>query len=242
MRATSVATVDIELLLLPSPLLGPATWEPVATHLRAAGWSTSVASSKGPPATTQDVLEAFLEAAPSDREVVLVPHSNAGLYAPALIHARHVAATIFVDAALPPVSGAARLAPDWLLTSLRELADEQQMLPPWSAWWDEADLEGLYPTPGMRSRVQAQEARLPLSYFESSLAIQTGWVTEPCAYLAFGDTYADELHQAEKHQWPVRSVVGGHLHALHDPELVAKVILDLLAELPARPRPATMSG
>jgi len=50
-----------------------------------------------------DALEDFLAALP-DEPVVLVPHSNAGLYVPALAVRRRVLATVFVDAALPPTN------------------------------------------------------------------------------------------------------------------------------------------
>ena len=222
-----------ELILLPSPLLGPATWQPVAECLHEAGWSPSIASPAESAETPDDVMQALMASVPTNRDVVLIPHSNAGLYAPGLAKSRRVVATIFVDAALPPAYGSAGLAPRAFLEFLAERADEDGQLPPWSQWWTEADLEGLYPDSDTRRRVQSEERRLPLTYFQGSLSVPSHWVTTPCAYLAFGDTYGEERHQAEGYGWPVRTIQGGHLHALHDPQHVATAIAELLTELRA---------
>ena len=39
----------------------------------------------------------------------------------------------------------------------------------------------------------------------------------PTAYLAFGDTYADEVAFALAHRWPLSVLPGRHLQMLHDP-------------------------
>src|SRR5262245_30080162 len=99
------------LALLPSPLLGPSVWAPVADCLRQRGWPVAVAPGPSAPRSAQNVLDAFLASLPGDRALVLVPHSNAGLYVPALSRRRTVVGTVFVDAALPPERGDAAPAP-----------------------------------------------------------------------------------------------------------------------------------
>ena len=49
------------LVLLASPLLGPAVWAPVAAVLRARGWSVLVPPAYRSVSTPEDVLEALAE-------------------------------------------------------------------------------------------------------------------------------------------------------------------------------------
>jgi hypothetical protein len=77
--------VRLTFALLPSPLLGPEAWGPVAEVLRSGGWSVlEQPGAAEPPGAPGDVLKRFLAALPTDRDLVLVPHSNAGLYVPEL--------------------------------------------------------------------------------------------------------------------------------------------------------------
>jgi hypothetical protein len=214
------------LLLLPSPLVGTATWAPVAATLRGAGHDVVVAHPDSPlrPAAA---LERYVAAAP-DGPVVLVPHSNAGLYVPALAERLDVAATVFVDAALAGAGPDTAMAPQAMLEMLRGLTDPDGMLPPWSRWWPADSLEGLFPDDATRTAVEQQQPRLPLSYFTARLPVPAGWADRPAAYLAFGDTYADEVAFARQRGWPVQVLPGRHLHLLHDPDAVATAILDVL--------------
>lgn len=74
-------------------------------------------------------------------------HSNAGAYVPALTGQRRVVGCVFVDALLPSRAGRVPLAPLAFLDVLRDLADDVGLLPPWTCWWDEADVAGLLPAP-----------------------------------------------------------------------------------------------
>jgi hypothetical protein len=72
--------VRLTFALLPSPLL-PEAWGLVAEVLRSGGWSVlEQAGAAEPPGSPGGVLKRFLAALPTDRDLVLVPHSNAGLY------------------------------------------------------------------------------------------------------------------------------------------------------------------
>ena len=210
--------------LLPSPLLGPAVWEPVAAALRTLGHDAVVVAPSG--TTPAEVLASFGAGLP-DGPLVLVPHSNAGLYVPGLAADADVAAVVFVDAALPPLDGGpAPTAPEALVGHLAGLADDDGLLPPWSQWWDAGDLDGLFPDDVTRWRVQAQERRLPLSYFTDAVPA-AGWGRLRCAYLAFGDTYADEVALARTAGWPVEVLPGRHLELLHHPQAVAERVVAL---------------
>jgi hypothetical protein len=222
--------VPSTIALLPSPLLGPVVWEPVAELLREQGRPTVVADLPGAVTTPQDVLEAFASGLP-DEDLVLVPHSNAGLYVPALTQRVRTVAAVFVDAALPGPGSTTALAPPGFLEFLAGLADDDGRLPPWVEWWKEADLDGVFPDAGWRRRVGTVCLRLPLGYFSSTIPVPAGWSDRPSAYLGFGDTYEEEQSRARQLGWPVRSMDGGHLHMLHAPEAVVDGIVELLGRL-----------
>jgi hypothetical protein len=233
---------DLLVVLLPSPLLGPSVWTPVAERLASAGWSVAVCRQPRPVTTAGDALAGFLDAVPADRPVVLVPHSNAGLFVPEVARQRDVVATVFVDAALPlrTASGVTTLAPAGLLAFLEGLADADGVLPPWTQWWSDADVDILFPDRETRRRVEGEQQCLPLAYFRDTLAVPAGWTDSPNAYLAFGGTYADELARAREWQWPVSTLEGEHLHPLVAPDAVAAAVAALLAQLgtsPAGTRP-----
>ncbi len=217
------------LLLVPSPLLGPATWEPVSRWCSDHGIGASVARYDRPLRGAEDVLAAVVRCAEGLDEVVLVPHSNAGLYAPRLTELVDVAATVYVDAALAGSGPVTALAPEQFLEFLRGLADSDGLLPVWTDWWD--DVDHLFPDPAVRAAVEGEQPRLPLSYFESRLPAPAAWSTRPSAYLAFGDTYAEEVSAARAYGWPVSTMPGTHLHQLHDPPGVGAEVLRLAQAL-----------
>ena len=208
-----------ELLLVPSPLLGPAAWAPVADLLGA-----RVADPAG-ATTPEEVVAAVVAAAAGMRDLVLVPHSNAGLYAPLLAERLGAHATVYVDAALAGAGSDTALAPPRFLEILEGLADDDGLLPPWTQWWD--DVSELFPDEASRALVEAGQPRLPLSYFTARVAVPAAWAERPCGYLAFGDTYADEVAFALAQGWPLTVLAGQHLHPLVAPADVAAAIEEL---------------
>ncbi|WP_245154789.1 MazG nucleotide pyrophosphohydrolase domain-containing protein [Nocardioides sp. 1609] len=215
------------LLLVPSPLLGPATWAPVAWWLRGAGHDVEVVDLGDAPRTPSAVVAAVVSAA-AGRPVVLVPHSNAGLYAPHLATLLDVRATVYVDAALPTSGPTAPLAPPALLAMLTSLADDG-VVPVWTQWW--GDVDRLFPDVASRAAVEAEQVRVPLAYFHEHVPVPADWARAPSAYLSLGDTYADERSLARASGWPVRTLDGTHLHALHDPAGVGAAVSGLLDDL-----------
>jgi hypothetical protein len=207
------------IVLVGSPLLGGAAWEPVAQLLDAV-----VVTPAGGSAA--EGLASLLAQLPMDRELVLVPHSNAGLYVGAVAARRDVRAAVFVDAGLPSPDGPTPTAPAPVLGVLAGLADEAGLLPPWTKWWPEEDVAPLFPDPAARARIEAGQPRLPLSYFSD--VVPAAGLPERCAYLAFGDTYAAEAARADSAGWPGSRLEGRHLHLLVDPQAVAAEIRRLI--------------
>ena len=187
------------IVLMASCLLGPAAWNPVACHLRRLGWDVIIAPDEGfAPSTPQEAAIAYAAAVPSDHPVILVPHSNAGSFIPALIAPRNISSVVFVDAVVPVESGTQRIVPAVLV-----------------------------PSPATRSRIEAKQPTLPIGFLLGQLEIEAGWNETPSGYLAFGSTYAEEQSRAEAEGWPVATLDGRHLHMLIDPERVASEIIAL---------------
>jgi len=227
------------LVLLPSPLLGAAVWGPVAEELRVRGWPVTTAAAGPGVRTPADVLDGLLRDVPDEPGIVLVPHSNAGLYVAALAAARDVAGIVFVDAGLPSRAWETPTAPAELRAMLAGLADGAGLLPPWTSWWPTEDVSGLFPDAETRRRVEDEQARLPLSYFDGRVPSPPGWESLPAAYLAFGETYRDEHAEAVRRGWAVRSLPGEHLHMLVDPRAVVEALVEVVGPWGARPGPPT---
>jgi hypothetical protein len=220
-------------VLVHSPSVGPATWRPVADELRARGHDTLVPSllrvgSGGPPYWPRVVEEvrSALANPPPDRPVVLVVHSNAGLFLPVIRAAlsRPVAASVFVDAALPSVNGPTPVVDRDQFEALRGLADETGRLPRWTDWYDEAVVAALLPDPAVRRIVVGEQPRLPLDYYAQTIPVPAGWADHPCGYLLFGPPYDGLASTAADRGWAVRTVPGQHLHQVVDPPAVAAAI------------------
>lgn len=97
-----------------------------------------------------------------------------------------------MDAVLPPVRGSVPLAPPAFVDFLREKADDDGLLQMWTNRWDQSKVARLLPDVTTRARVEREQGRFPLSYFEGSLPVAEGWDDRPAAYLAFGETYGPE--------------------------------------------------
>jgi pimeloyl-ACP methyl ester carboxylesterase len=226
-------------VLVHSPSVGPRTWEPVASRLTELGWEAAVPSllhvgEGGPPFGPgwSTRCARGLDTSGQKQGVVLVAHSNAGLFIPVIAAALpgQVLGCIFVDAALPPPSGTAAVAPPELLALLRGKASGG-LLPRWTDWWDEEEVAPLFPDPQTRQAVTEQQPRLPLSYYEASVPVPAGWDMRPCAYLLFGLPYDEAASEAHGRGWIVERLAGGHLHQLVDPDGVARSLLAIADQL-----------
>lgn len=218
-------------MLVASPLLGPAVWAPVAAVLESHGWTVTLPPPYAGVRTPADVLAQLLAAIPAGKPVVLVPHSNAGLYAAAIAAQRDVRGIVFTDALLPQDHATASPREPEFRAFLAGLADREGRLPGWTRWWPAEDVSGLFPDAESRAAVEREQARLPLAYFDEHVPAPDGWRHLPAAYLAFGDTYAEELTRAVSAGWPVERLDGRHLHPLVDPGGVAAELEGLLGRM-----------
>ncbi|MEU0558764.1 alpha/beta hydrolase [Dactylosporangium sp. NPDC006015] len=217
-------------VLVHSPLLGPASWAPVAALLDAA-----VPALHEMPPSGQAIVERVVASA-GEGPVILVAHSNAGYFMPAVVGAmpRRVAACVFVDASLPARTGPTTgiVAPG-ALDRLRDRVVDG-LLPPWTTWWPGADFAELVPDPLIRRAVEAEQPRIPLWYYEQRLPVPAGWDAVPCGYLRFSAHYAPAAAQAEDRGWLVEHLPGQHLHQLVDPRAVADRLIAMGTALSGR--------
>lgn len=230
-------------VLVHSPSVGPATWQPAARLLAAAGHQALVPSllgvGDGPPPYWRQVLRAVtgcLAASAPGQPVVLVAHSNAGVFVPVLADRlpQRVETCIFADATVPAADGAGTpMAPPEFLPFLEGKVEADGRLPQWSRWWDEDDIAGLFPDEQTRRLLTAQEPRLPLAYYREVVPAPAGWADRRCAFLQFSAAYAEPAGQARSLGWPVRTVPGEHLHQVVEPDAIARALLDLAGQ----PRP-----
>jgi pimeloyl-ACP methyl ester carboxylesterase len=220
------ATVKPTVLLIPSTLLGPMTWASTARILADLGRQVRVPSMQGVAGAAVPYwpagVDAIVESARAE-PVILVPHSNSGLYVPAVVNAlgEQVRGVVFVDAALPG-SGAFALR-----EFLDGLADADGLLPPWTSWWDPSEVAGLFPDGEVREQVEAEQVRMPVDYYDHLPPTVDGWDRQPCGYIWFAEPYNERADEAVAKGWPTRRVAGRHLHMLVDPEAVAAAVLEI---------------
>lgn len=213
-------------LVLPSPFLGSSAYVPLADALRSGGDAAAVAASDETP-VAQELVEAWSSTASVLDAVVLVAHSNAGHLAPLVSDRCGGLPIVFMDAALPASCGSSPLVPTGLRSLLVDLADPDGRLPAWTRWWPRDDLDEVLPG-NWFDRIDAIAPRVPLAYADVVVAVPDDWVHGRHAYLAFGETYAEELARARRLGWPHRVVAGRHLQCLVAPEETATALRGLL--------------
>lgn len=221
----------VSFLILPSPALPASAYEGLAAALRRHHVEATVGRADlAAQHTAGDLIQRWAHQVTPN--TVLVPHSNAGYLAPSVRKGRASTAILFMDAALPPAESSTTLAPPGFRKFLAGLAGATGLLPPWTQWWSGEDVATVIPEADF-PELDRRCPRLPLSYFDYSVAPPVGWTSARNAYLAFGDTYDEEWHRAAASGWPRSRLEGGHLHFLHDPDAVAAPLISLERDLRA---------
>lgn len=230
--------MDAAFVLVHSPSVGPLTWASTARLLEVSGAAAIVPSLVGvaqahPPfwRSVAEKVTSAIDQLPEGQPVVIVAHSNAGLFVPVIVEAasRQVVGCLFVDAALPSPVGPTPVATAEFLEFLRPKVTKGR-LPQWTEWWDESDVAPMFPDAQTRSAVSAEQPRLPLSYYEESVPTPAGWDNRRCGYLLFGAPYEPIADDARRRGWTVDHVPGEHLHQLVDPGAVTDRIVAMTRE------------
>jgi hypothetical protein len=224
-------SVAMRLVLVHSPLVGPATWEGVAPILAEHGYDVRVPDLRrtlaaGPPYCSRQV-ELIAGCCAGEGPVALAGHSGAGaLLGPAGRAVDGPAGYLFVDAGLP-IPGRTQMStmPPELAAQLREMADAYGWLPPWPEWWAAEELAELVPDAQARGRFAAGCPRIPLAMFEE---VQPEGAVARGGYLRLSEAYDEPAAEAGARGWPLIWKDSHHLAPLTDPGLVASALLDLL--------------
>jgi len=214
-------------VLIPSPLCGPVSWEPVAAALRQRGVAATISSlSDGDPA-----LPYWQQYAATAAEALVALPADMGPLLPSIERAagRPVGGYFFADAGLPH-------------PGLSRLDEMTQIVPALAATlradltvggryptWDDNALRPLIPDSTRRATTLAELRPRPLAFFTEALPMVAAWPDAPCAYLRFSAAY-DRHAAARTRGWPTRAFDRGHFHQLVDPEAVTGALIALTRE------------
>ncbi|HSK24787.1 MAG TPA: alpha/beta fold hydrolase [Egicoccus sp.] len=218
-------------LLVHSPIVGPDTWEPVASRLRATGDEVVVPALRmgaQPPFAARHVDEAVSARLPGGCRPVVVAHSGAGGLLGAV--GRRLgdagappAAYVLADAGVPASAPASRL--EQLRADAPELAEQLEVI--FSAGgrfpnWTDEQLAPLVPDPARRALLVANLQPAPAGYWTEPLPVTPGWPDAPGAVMLFSGSYEPTAAFAAAQGWPLRRLAdANHFLPLADPEAVA---------------------
>lgn len=227
-------------LFIPSPLLGPASWESVAETMIELNQAAVIADPEMTTTADLDHITPWIndilatEPPPEDLPTVVVAHSAACPRAPlATDHLMGkgwpVEAMILVDGRFPD-GRAFTGSGDHYAAMLDGMVRPDDYLPPWPRWWGSL-VEGLVVDPVARDLV-----------FNEALPVPRSWFDQPCpvpdlprhvgkGFLSFGPGYADAYEEAREAGWLVRRLDGDHLHQVVAPVPVAATLMAMVADL-----------
>ncbi len=232
-----IASPVAHVVLISSPLCGPATWEPVAAALGRRGVDATIAQLRdddpAQPYWRQHAATAAerLRNLPPGQAPLLVAHSGAGPLLPAIrrVAGRSVGGYLFADAGLPHPEYS-RL--DELAQAVPALAEDlraELLAGKRYPTWDDAALRPLIPDPARRAATLAELRPRPLAFFTEALPPSDGWPDAPCAYLRFSAAYDAHAAAARARGWPTHAFDAGHFQQLVDPDGVAEALMKLAA-------------
>jgi pimeloyl-ACP methyl ester carboxylesterase len=223
------------LLLVHSPLVGCAAWEPVAKDLAGQGYAVTVpdlasAVAGGPPYHLRQAE--VIAGSAAGQPVILIGHSRAGplLAAAGTMLGERVQGYVFVDARLPaPGRSWMETVQPGLAARLREMADPQGWLPPWPQWWGQGELAAFLPDPVVRRHFAAGCPRLPMAMLGERYPPAPGWPDPRGGYLQLSEAYEGEAARAGELGWPVRQHLSHHLALLTEPSQIARELRKLIS-------------
>jgi nitrite reductase/ring-hydroxylating ferredoxin subunit len=220
-------TAPCSILLLHSPLVGPATLGPLAESLRVRGHTVLCPDTRG-AVTWPSIIETCISRVSGFDPAVVIGHSGAGAFVAPVARRLHASRQIFLDAVLPPETG------DWVpsvraRSSLNTLARETGMLPPWFAWWNPNLMRRLVPNDSLRDAIESECTEIPLSLYDDPSLQPSDWSSpKSSAYIRLSGAYKDEAADARNRGWTVSERDGQHLDTATEPELVADLIVRVL--------------
>lgn len=221
------------MLLIHSPLVGPSSWSTLAPIAAASGLAVATPDLTGVAAAEPPHWQWFVDAAVRsardlDGAIIVAGHSGAGVMLPTIAAALgdRCTTTVFIDAIVPPTSGAHRTS-----VQLDQLLDRHTIdgvLAPWLDWWPNATVAELLPSPEQRATVLADMPRLPRSFYDEAVPVPDDWSSRPNAYIQTSAAYDADRRAAAERGWPTTIVDSTHLGILTEPELAMASILEVI--------------
>lgn len=224
-------------LLVPSPVLGPASWGPVAVALSELGQEPVVADTTMTTVAHEDHIGPWvdeilaIERPDPELPVVVVTHSAACPRAPLLVRRLidagwPVSSMLLVDGRFP--DGEAFTACRHYAEMLDRMVRPDDYLPPWPRWWGSL-VEGLVVDEESRTLLLAESRPIPRNLFDQACPVPELPPTLGRGFLSFGPGYADARDQAFDAGWMTLRLSGDHLHQLVAPEAVAGALVGMVA-------------
>lgn len=225
-----------QMLLIHSPLLGPSSWQPMASEAEHRGYSTLVPDLTPVQHASLPFWKAFVDLTmeavlPGNDHITVIGHSGAGVFLPLIGNGigDRLDTMVFVDALIPATHGTHNTpAKDGEM--LAKVADDGWLLP-WTEWWPRELMAELVPDEDDWARIGQDVPRLPLAFYDDPIPMPDDWTSMPAGYLRLSQAYDEHLDTALSLGWPARSIDSNHLATLTEPPLVLDAVERLLGEL-----------
>jgi hypothetical protein len=224
----AVQTAEMRAVVVHSPLVGPATVTPLADRLRVLDVLAIVPDLRSAAASPERFLQQAARAAVGVE--VVIGHSGAGAFLPAIADAAKATASVFVDAVVPDGDDAFRPSAQ-LLELLDTVETVDGSLAPWNEWWPPELMAQLVPDATQRRRVVAEIPRVPRSFYDAAVPLPAHWWRRRNGYLQLSAAYGDDRARAAGGDWPTRELPGRHLDTCADPATVAAGVRELIDRL-----------
>ena len=223
--------------LLPSPLLGPASWQGTAAVLEALGQVVLIADPTMTTTSDIDHISPWMaeilapDAPDDDLPVIAVGHSAACPRMPLvadrlLAHDWNVTALVCVDGRFPDGRAFTVSEPTYG-PMLDGMVRPDDYLPPWPRWWGSL-VEGLVVDETARDLVFSEAKPIPRSLFDQPCPVPELPPAIGRAFLSFGPGYLQSCERAESQGWTTYRLAGDHLHQVVAPDAVAATLLAIV--------------
>ena len=208
-----------------SPLVGPSTVIPLVAELGQLDVVADVPDLRVAIGSPDNFRRRATDAAAGAD--LLIGHSGAGAFLPAIADAANVTTIVFVDAVVPG-AGDAFTPSRQLVELLDAVPTVDGLMAPWNEWWPAELMAQLVPDPTQRRLIESEIPRVKRSFYDGAVPLPPQWWTRPAGYLQLSPPYQEDLARAADWGWPTARLRGHHLDTCAEPAAVAASIRGLI--------------